>query len=74
LGSRERDDARGSRHHPVAFRLTACDEGRLVFENPTHDFPRRVEYRRVDATRLAVDVSDGAGRGFRLDFRRQPAS
>jgi hypothetical protein len=56
---------------PVAFRLTACSEGTLVFENPAHDFPRRLEYRRVDATRLAVHVSDGGSRGFRLDFIRQ---
>lgn len=57
---------------PVAFRLTACSDGTLVFENPAHDFPRRIEYRRVDALRLAVHVSDGGSRGFRLDFTRQP--
>ena len=59
--------------YPVAFRLTACDADRLVFENPGHDFPRRLEYRRVDDDRLEVLVSDGAERGFRLDFRRSPA-
>lgn len=58
---------------PVAFRMTACDDGHLVFENATHDFPRRIEYRRLDAARMEVHVSDGASRGFRLDFRRQSA-
>ena len=57
---------------PVAFRLTACADGRLVFENPAHDFPRRLEYRRVAADRLEVTVSDGGERGFRLDFSRRP--
>jgi len=59
--------------YPVAFRLTTCEANRLVFENPGHDFPRRLEYRRVDGDRLEVHVSDGAERGFRLDFRRPPA-
>jgi hypothetical protein len=59
---------------PVAFRLTACAGDTLVFENAAHDFPRRIEYRRVDGARLEVHVSDGADRGFRLDFTRQPAS
>jgi hypothetical protein len=59
--------------YPVAFRLTTCQAERLVFENPAHDFPRRLEYRRVDGDRLEVNVSDGAERGFRLDFRRSPA-
>ena len=56
--------------YPVAFRLTTCEADRLVFENPGHDFPRRLEYRRVDGDRLEVHVSDGAERGFKLDFRR----
>jgi hypothetical protein len=60
--------------YPVAFRLTTCEADRLVFENPGHDFPRRLEYRRVDGDRLEVHVSDGAERGFKLDFRRSPAS
>lgn len=56
--------------YPVAFRMTGCDAGRLVFENPTHDFPRRLEYTMQPDGRLEVTVSDGAGRGFKLQFRR----
>jgi ketosteroid isomerase-like protein len=55
---------------PIAFRLKACDGGRFVFENPAHDFPRRIEYRREADDRLRVEVSDGAGKGFALDFGR----
>jgi hypothetical protein len=58
---------------PVAFRLTSCSDGRLVFENAAHDFPRRIEYRRLDETRFEARVSDGGSRGFRLEFRRTPA-
>lgn len=31
---------------PTAFRRTAGGENWVRFENPDHDFPRRVEYRR----------------------------
>jgi hypothetical protein len=58
---------------PVAFRLTSCADGRFVFENPAHDFPRRIEYRRVDDARLEAHISDGGSRGFLLEFSRSPA-
>jgi ketosteroid isomerase-like protein len=54
---------------PVAFRLTTCADGVFVFENPAHDFPRRLEYRRGDDA-LTVRVSDGAEQGFTLEFQR----
>ena len=56
--------------YPVAFRMTGCEAGRLVFENPTHDFPRRLEYTMQPDGRLEVTVNDGAERGFKLQFRR----
>lgn len=56
---------------PVAFRLVECGEDRLVFANPAHDFPRRLEYRRQPGGRLSVRVSDGGDKGFTLDFARQ---
>jgi hypothetical protein len=55
--------------YPVAFRLVECEDGWLVFANPTHDFPQRLEYRRVGEAGLQVNVSAGS-RGFTLDFRR----
>jgi len=58
---------------PVAFRLTECAGDRLVFENPAHDFPRRLEYRKADG-RMIVFVSDGQDEGFTLDFERRAAS
>lgn len=55
---------------PVAFALTACTASRLQFDNPAHDFPKRLVYQ-ADNDRLLVDVSDGAGKGFQLKFKRQ---
>jgi uncharacterized protein (TIGR02246 family) len=57
---------------PIPFRLVECGDDRLVFANPAHDFPRRLDYQRLRNGRLQVRVSDGADKGFTLDFGRQP--
>jgi hypothetical protein len=49
-----------------AFPITA-DE--LVFENPAHDFPQRIRYRRITADSMVARVEAGA-RGFDLPMRR----
>ena len=59
---------------PVAFRLVECGNGRLAFTNPAHDFPRRLDYTHRPNGHLEVRVSDGAGKGFTLDFARAAAS
>lgn len=58
---------------PVAFRLNECADGRLVFDNPGHDFPRRLEYLLMPDGRLTVKVSDGGEKGFSLNFARNGA-
>lgn len=57
---------------PVAFRLSECADGRFVFVNPAHDFPKRLDYLREGEDRLRVRVSDGGDKGFALDFARAP--
>jgi hypothetical protein len=59
---------------PVAFRLNECADGRFVFDNPAHDFPRRLEYVLAPDGRLTVNVSDGSDKGFSLDFARSASS
>jgi hypothetical protein len=47
----------------------------VVFENPTHDFPQRVSYRRAGADRLQawIDGSmNGASRRVGFSYRRVP--
>lgn len=46
---------------PTPFRLSTQSEHRVVFENPGHDFPTRIEYRR-DGDVLVATISgkDGA--------------
>ena len=55
---------------PVAFALTQCEGQRLVFENPAHDFPKKLEYQLTGPDTLSVRVSAGA-RGFTLTYNRQ---
>jgi ketosteroid isomerase-like protein len=59
---------------PIPFRLVECGDRRLVFANPAHDFPRRLDYERQPDGRLRVRVSDGADKGFTLDFARLPSA
>jgi hypothetical protein len=48
---------------PTAFLLTASGKGWARFENPQHDFPKRVEYRRT-ARGLHAEIA-GPGEGGR---------
>lgn len=62
---------------PVAFTLTHAGDSRWRFENPEHDFPRRIDYIKISDQRFRAEVSDGSGpegNGFTLDFHRQPAA
>lgn len=41
----------------LKFRLIQLEADRAVFENPEHDFPRRIEYRRLPENRLMTRVA-----------------
>ena len=56
---------------PIAFELTQCSSQRLLFENPAHDFPRRLEYIRDADGGMTVHVTDSGSKGFTLNFKRQ---
>lgn len=55
---------------PVEFRLTDLDDDGFVFENPAHDFPQVIAYRR-DGDLLQVRVSAG-DRASEFRFKRRP--
>ena len=57
---------------PVAFSMTPdSSPDRLVFTNPTHDFPKQIVYERDGPDGLIVSVSDGATKGFEIRFTRR---
>jgi hypothetical protein len=57
----------------TAFKLTASGPDWARFENPQHDFPRRLEYRR-EGDRLHASIAgpgaDGKDMTLRFDYAR----
>jgi len=60
---------------PVAFSLTECAGDSMVFENPMHDFPRRIAYAlQHDGTWYATVSGPGKdGSPRTLSYRFKPA-
>lgn len=51
----------------VAFMLTACAGDSMVFENPAHDFPRRISYAlQPDGAWIARVSGPGKTGGLRV--------
>ncbi len=64
-------EANPSGQKPTAFAATSVSADRAVFENPTHDFPRRITYERRGEDALLASVDDGTGRKrVEYPFRR----
>jgi hypothetical protein len=42
---------------PVSFKLTSIDTSKLVFENPSHDFPSKIIYTRITKDSLYAEIS-----------------
>ena len=58
----------------VEFQRTACAPGLLRFENPKHDFPQLIEYRRTGADTITARVEGGTGDerlGEAIEYRRE---
>ncbi len=56
----------------TAFAATFVSDTLAVFENPVHDFPQRIAYRRVTSDSIVARVSGkqgGADRGFDIPMR-----
>jgi len=51
------------------FGATRITPDTLIFENPQHDFPKKLSYLRTTEGVLRVDV-EADGRGFSLVFKR----
>lgn len=63
-----------SGQHEASFRSTTVSATALVFENPAHDFPQKITYRRVGEDSVIARV-EGPGpnnttRGFDIRMRR----
>ena len=52
---------------PTTFTATAVAADRAVFENPTHDYPRRVTYQHQGQDAIIASIDDGRG-GRRVEY------
>jgi hypothetical protein len=53
---------------PTEFTATTTTGDRIVFENPAHDFPKRVIYRRDGTEGLIASIDGGTDSGERTEF------
>jgi hypothetical protein len=60
-------EANPSGQKPTAFPATSVAPDRAVFENPSHDYPKRITYERRGDTAITAAIDDGAG-GKRVDY------
>jgi len=44
---------------PVKFKLTSCNGNVYTFENPAHDFPKRIVYDFISKDELHAYIDDG---------------
>ena len=56
-------EAHPSGQASAVFEATRSSGEAVTFENPQHDFPRRIVYSRVGADSIRAEVDDGAGGG-----------
>jgi hypothetical protein len=66
--------AQPSGQKETEFRGTHASDTLLAFENPAHDFPQRIMYRRRGADSVVARIEgpgrDGATRGIDFPMRR----
>ena len=59
----------------TAFTAATVSDTLVVFENPTHDFPTKISYRRVGADSLLAQISGPrGGKEAKIDFPMRRAS
>ncbi len=53
---------------PVAFKMTKAEGNTFVFENPLHDYPKRIVYRLVTSDSLHAYIDDGNEASIKQNF------
>jgi len=53
----------------VDFKLSKMDSA-FTFENPDHDFPKKIVYQKLNETEVYVQVTDGKQKGFAYKIRK----
>ncbi len=53
---------------PIPFKMTKAEGNAYYFENPEHDFPKRIVYNLVTADSVHVYIDNGTEVGKRQNF------
>jgi len=54
----------------ISFNLTQTDSV-YTFENPDHDFPKKIVYKKLSETEIVVQVSDGKQKAFAYKMEKR---
>lgn len=58
---------------PVRFKLTSYNGNVYIFENPAHDFPKRIVYDFVSSDKLHAYIDDGTENNRQhYHYKKQP--
>ncbi len=55
----------------IPFRLVDAGRGQAIFENPKHDYPARIVYRREGEALVAIISGPGGANPMRWRYRRR---
>ena len=56
---------------PIEFVLNKEVKNKISFENLTHDFPKKIQYTKLDETTLFVEVLGENDQGFSYKMMKQ---
>lgn len=42
---------------PIFFNLTSEEENHFIFENPKNNYPKKIEYKKINDTNISVKIS-----------------
>jgi hypothetical protein len=56
----------------IPFTLNKNIKEQLSFENLSHDFPKKIQYKPLDANTVLVSVLAEGGKGFKYKILKQP--
>lgn len=55
----------------IPFVLNTAVKDQLSFENPAHDFPKKIQYQAMDEKTILVSVLGDGDKGFRYKIMKQ---
>lgn len=54
--------------NPIPFKMTGHGNNKFIFENPEHDFPKRIVYHLINSDSIHAFIDDGTETGKKQNF------